>query len=52
MLADKTGRHDVMERLLRQIMQRKPGYHHAYNALGYPCPQSVAYAWRKPGNWC
>ena len=35
MLADKTGRHDVMERLLRQIMQRKPGYHHAYNALGY-----------------
>ena len=35
MLADKTGRHEVMERLLRQIMQRKPGYHHAYNALGY-----------------
>ncbi len=35
MLADKTGRHEVMERLLRQIMQRKPSYHHAYNALGY-----------------
>lgn len=35
MLADKTGRHEVMESLLRQIIQRKPGYHHAYNALGY-----------------
>src|SRR3990167_483956 len=35
MLADKTGRHEVMERMLRQIMQRKPDYHHAYNALGY-----------------
>lgn len=35
MLAEKTGRHEVMERLLRQIIQRKPNYHHAYNALGY-----------------
>ncbi len=35
MLADKTGRHGLMEQLLRQIMQRKPGFHHAYNALGY-----------------
>ena len=25
----------MMEQLLRQIMQRKPGFHHAYNALGY-----------------
>ena len=35
MLADKNGDHASMERLLRQIMARKPSYHHAYNALGY-----------------
>lgn len=35
MLADKLKDHKAMERLLRQIIERKPGYHHAYNALGY-----------------
>ena len=35
MLADKLGRHDEMERLLRQIIQDKPDSHNAYNALGY-----------------
>lgn len=35
MMADKLKRHDEMERLLRQIIQIKPDFHHAYNALGY-----------------
>ena len=35
MLAEKIGRLDTMETLLRQIMARQPDYHHAYNALGY-----------------
>ena len=35
MLADKLGRLDEMERLLRQIIERQPDFHHAYNALGY-----------------
>lgn len=35
MLADKTKDYKAMERLLRQIIERKPSYHHAYNALGY-----------------
>lgn len=35
MLADKIKDHKTMERLLRQIMARNPGYHHAFNALGY-----------------
>ena len=35
MLAEKTGRLDVMEKLLRQVIARQPDYHHAYNALGY-----------------
>jgi tetratricopeptide (TPR) repeat protein len=35
MLADKMGNHAEMERLLRQLMARKPDYHHAFNALGY-----------------
>lgn len=35
MLADKVGRPDEMERILRALMERKPDYHHAYNALGY-----------------
>lgn len=35
MLADKMGRPDEMERLLRALMAQKPDYHHAYNALGY-----------------
>jgi len=35
MMAEKLGRLDDMERLLRQVIQLKPDYHHAYNALGY-----------------
>lgn len=35
MLAEKVGKPDEMESLLRKVMQAKPDYHHAYNALGY-----------------
>ncbi len=35
MLAEKLGRLDEMERLLRQLIAVKPDHHHAYNALGY-----------------
>ena len=35
MLTEKLGQLDEMERLLRRIIQLKPDYHHAYNALGY-----------------
>lgn len=35
MLADKTGRHEITERLLRKLIQIKPDHAHAYNALGY-----------------
>lgn len=35
MVAEKLGRSDEMERLLRQVIASKPSYHHAYNALGY-----------------
>jgi tetratricopeptide (TPR) repeat protein len=35
MLTEKLDKFDEMERLLRQIIASKPGYHHAYNALGY-----------------
>lgn len=35
MLAEKAGKLDVMEQLLRGIIARQPDYHHAYNALGY-----------------
>ena len=35
MLAEKLGRLDETERLLRQVIAGKPEYHHAYNALGY-----------------
>lgn len=35
MLAEKLGRAEEMERVLRRIMAEKPDYHHAYNALGY-----------------
>lgn len=35
MLADKTGRYEVSERLLRKLIQLKPDHAHAYNALGY-----------------
>ncbi|WP_296509527.1 tetratricopeptide repeat protein [Rhodoferax sp.] len=33
--AEKLGRPDEMETLLRQLIARAPDYHHAYNALGY-----------------
>lgn len=35
MLAEKAGKPDVMEQLLRQVIKQKPDFHHAYNALGY-----------------
>jgi tetratricopeptide (TPR) repeat protein len=35
MAAEKVGKVDDMEKLLRQIISVKPDYHHAYNALGY-----------------
>jgi tetratricopeptide (TPR) repeat protein len=35
MIAEKIGKNEEMERLLRKVMQAKPEYHHAYNALGY-----------------
>ena len=35
MLADKNGKHDAAERLLRKLIQLKPDHAHAYNALGY-----------------
>ncbi len=35
LFAEKLGRMDEMEQLLRQVMQIKPDYHSAYNALGY-----------------
>lgn len=35
MMAEKLGKLDEMEKLLRQVMAAKPDYHHAYNALGY-----------------
>ena len=35
MMAEKIDRLDTMEQLLRQLMERKPDHHHAFNALGY-----------------
>ena len=35
MTADRLGRHDDMEVLLRRVMALKPKDHHAINALGY-----------------
>ncbi|MGC1175032.1 tetratricopeptide repeat protein [Polaromonas sp.] len=35
MMAEKLNALPEMERLLREVVQRKPDYHHAYNALGY-----------------
>ena len=35
MLAEKLGRVDEMERLLRRVMELRPDYYHAHNALGY-----------------
>ena len=34
-MAEKMGRLDEMERLLRRLIAQQPDYHHAYNALGY-----------------
>jgi Flp pilus assembly protein TadD len=35
MMADRLNRFQEMERLLRVILEKKPDYHHALNALGY-----------------
>ncbi|MES2757914.1 MAG: tetratricopeptide repeat protein, partial [Pseudomonadota bacterium] len=35
LLAEKTGRLDVMEKSLREVIVQAPDNHHAYNALGY-----------------
>ena len=35
MMAEKLGKTDEMEQLLRRVIQAKPDHHHAYNALGY-----------------
>jgi tetratricopeptide (TPR) repeat protein len=35
MVAEKIGKQDEMEQLLRRVIATKPDYHHAYNALGY-----------------
>jgi len=35
MMAERLGKTEEMERLLRQVMAAKPDYYHAYNALGY-----------------
>ena len=35
MMAEKVGKFDDMEALLRRVIELKPDYHHAYNALGY-----------------
>jgi tetratricopeptide (TPR) repeat protein len=35
MMAEKLGRIDEMERLLRRVMEIRPTQQHAYNALGY-----------------
>ncbi len=35
MLAEKIGKHDFMEQLLRKVIARNPSYQHALNALGY-----------------
>ena len=34
-LADKAGKYDTAEALLRGVIERQPTHHHAYNALGY-----------------
>lgn len=35
MLAERLGRIEVMEQLLREVMRREPDHAHAHNALGY-----------------
>ncbi len=34
-MAEKMGKPELMEQLLRRLIALKPDYHHAYNALGY-----------------
>ncbi|WP_137893261.1 tetratricopeptide repeat protein [Ramlibacter sp. 2FC] len=35
LLSEKLGNFEEMERLLRELIARRPDHHHAYNALGY-----------------
>jgi len=35
LMAERLGRMDEMEQVLRRLIETKPDYHHAYNALGY-----------------
>lgn len=35
MMAERVGRFEEMETLLRRVIELKPDHHHAYNALGY-----------------
>ncbi|TNY02462.1 hypothetical protein EW660_24145, partial [Escherichia coli] len=35
MMAERVGRFEGMETLLRRVIELKPDHHHAYNALGY-----------------
>ena len=35
MMAEKAGKPETMEKLMRQVIAAKPDYHAAYNALGY-----------------
>ena len=35
LLAERLGKHEAMEKLLREIIERQPDFQHAYNALGY-----------------
>ncbi|OFZ67009.1 MAG: hypothetical protein A2V79_07520 [Betaproteobacteria bacterium RBG_16_56_24] len=35
MMADKIGKPDVFEKLMRKLIRIEPGHAHAYNALGY-----------------
>ena len=35
MMAEKIGKPDILEQLMRKLIQIRPDYAHAYNALGY-----------------
>ena len=35
LLAERIGKFDEMEKLLREVIERQPDFQHAYNALGY-----------------
>ncbi len=35
MMADKVGKQDVFEKMMREVIRISPGYAQAYNALGY-----------------